>query len=85
MVITTNCMGMCRDKVITFLKKKAPGVFDYGGRVVYMSCVHGGGVYIVNRIPNRVKITPRVAWGGGSNSKSKPNPNRLHHHTPFHM
>ena len=48
-----------------------------------MSCVHGGGVYIVNRIANRIKTTPRVAWGGGSNSKLNLNLNFPHHHTSF--
>ena len=73
MVITTNCLGMCRDKVITFLKKKAPGVFDYGGRVVYMSCVHGGGVYIQWAIGCSDKSTPLLALGWGYILRLKPN------------
>lgn len=64
----------------TFLTKKSPKG-KMGGGVI--SCVHGGGVYIVNRIANRIKTTPRVAWGGGSNSKPNPNMNLPHHHTSF--
>jgi len=45
--------------------------------------IHGGGIYIVNRIANRIKTTPRVAWGGGSNSKLNPNLSLPHHHTSF--
>ena len=50
----------------TFLKKKAPGVFDHGGRVVYMSCVHGGGVYIQWAVGCSDKSTPASTWGGGT-------------------
>lgn len=54
------------------------------GGDVYMSCVHGGSIYIVNRIPNRVKTTPRVVWGGGSIPNLNPNPNHLLTLTSFY-
>ena len=52
-------------QMTTFLKKKAPGVFDHGGRVVYMSCVHGGGVYIQWAVGCSDKSTPRIYLGWG--------------------
>ena len=55
------------------LKKKAPGVFDYGGRVVYMSCVHGGGVYIQWAVGCSDKSTPRIYLGWGYILRLKPN------------